>query len=404
MPTYQYKARTQDGKSIQGLMGADSEQAVASKLEAMGHLPIDIRLLKEKTEGPSFFDRFKRVSFEDLNLFTRQLATLQRAGIPLLTSLGSLKEQAANYQLKKTIEVIIRDVEGGSSLSGALERHPVVFSALYVNMVRSGEMSGQLPEVLNRLATLGEHDEKIRRQISAAMRYPAIVVAAMIIGFMVLIVFVMPRFINIYGQYNTALPMPTQIMIGLSVITKEFWWLLLGLLAIAIFLFKSYKESTSGRKVTDEIKLKIPVFGPLMHKLLMSRFCRATGTLLKSGVPILQILELNKAGAGNVKLGETIDQVIQSVKEGKGMAEPMKQSGCFPVIVTQMVSVGEESGRLDELMIYASDYYDLLIDHTIKNLVSLIEPLLIFVLGIAVLFMALGIFMPMWNLMQLFKR
>lgn len=403
MANYQYKARDKFGKPVTGIMGGESGDAVAAKLSSMSYVPISIEEKKEAGFS-GFFDRFRKISFSDLNMFTRQLATLQKAGLPILSSLKALREQAVNKAFREIIGQILRDIEGGSSLSSALSRHPKVFNALYVNMVNSGETGGMLDQVLERLADLGEHDEKIRLRIKTATRYPVIVVVAMIIGFLVLITVVVPRFSKIYGQFTTALPLPTQILLWIQYAVSKFWWLLLLIIVALILSFNKFINTKQGRFLWDSFKLKVPVFGPLVLKLSMSRFSRLTGTLMHSGVPILKILELSAGGAGNVIISRVIDNIRASVNEGKGMAEPMKVSGIFPPIVVQMVSAGEETGKVDQLLLHVSDYYDAQAEYTISNLTSLIEPILILVLGSGVLFMALGIFLPMWNVMSLFKR
>ncbi|MBL7210449.1 MAG: type II secretion system F family protein [Candidatus Omnitrophica bacterium] len=403
MANYQYKARDKFGKPVTGIMGGESQDAVAAKLSSMSYVPISIEEKKEAGFS-GFFDRFRKISFSDLNMFTRQLATLQKAGLPILSSLKALREQAVNKAFREIIGQILRDIEGGSSLSSALSRHPKVFNALYVNMVNSGETGGMLDQVLERLADLGEHDEKIRLRIKTATRYPVIVVVAMIIGFLVLITVVVPRFSKIYGQFTTALPLPTQILLWIQYAVSKFWWLLLLIIVALILSFNKFINTKQGRFLWDSFKLKVPVFGPLVLKLSMSRFSRLTGTLMHSGVPILKILELSAGGAGNVIISRVIDNIRASVNEGKGMTEPMKVSGIFPPVVVQMVSAGEETGKVDELLLHVSDYYDAQAEYTISNLTSLIEPILILVLGSGVLFMAMGIFLPMWNVMNLFKR
>ena len=404
MPNYQYKARDKFSKPLSGVMSALDENAVAIKLEQLGLTPISIIEAKQESPVTKFLGSAVRVKFSDLNMFTRQLATLQKAGLPILLALSALREQTENKVFKEVIAQISRDIESGLSLSGALEKYPLIFDPLYINMVSSGEVSGRLDQVLERLATLREHDETIRLRIKSATRYPMIVVVAIIIGFIVLTTLVVPRYAKIYAQYTTALPLPTQILLGINYAITKLWWLLIILGLGGHFLFKQYINTTLGRISWDSLKLKIPVFGPLFLKLSISRFTRITGTLMRSGIPILKILDISGGSTGNVIVSKAIQNIKKNVTEGKGMSEPMKISGLFPPIVTQMVAVGEETGKLDELLIHVSNYYDEQVDYTISNLTSLIEPILIFVLGLAVLFMALGIFLPMWNLMSIFKK
>jgi type II secretory pathway component PulF len=403
MPSYQYKARDKFGKLVMGLMGAGSENEVAVKLKEAGFVPVGIKAAEAESGVRKIFHGFGGVKFSDVNMFTRQFYTLQKAGLPILSSLNALKEQAVNKAFRDVLAEIYRDIEAGAGLSSALERHPAVFSPLYVNMIKAGEASGRLDQILERLSILGEHDELIRMRIQSASRYPAIVVLAIISGFAFLTTIVIPRFSSIFSQFNTALPLPTQILININFIIRQYWWLLIIIFSIIIYALRSYISTKQGRLFWDSLKLRLPVFGPLTLKLAMSRFTRITATLMRSGVPLMQILDLSAAGAGNMAISGVIIDIKESVNEGRGMLEPMRKSGFFPVAVIQMVSVGEETGKLDELLMHVSDYYDTQVDYTVNNLVSLIEPMLIFVLGIGVLFMALGIFLPMWNLMNLFK-
>lgn len=404
MTTFYYKARDQQALLIEGTMVADSQNAVAVKLKQMGYIPVAIDVTGGESRLNQIAFSLRPINFSDLNLFTRQLYTLQKAGLPLLASLNALSAQATNPEFKNIIEQAKRDIEGGSTLSAALEKRPKVFNNLYTSMIRTGEVSGRMAEILERLTTLGEHEEKIRRRIASAMRYPAIVVGAIILAFCVLITVVLPKYAQIYGQFHTELPLPTKILLGIHAVVNRFWWLML-LAGAGLFIFlRNLLKTERGIGMWDNLRLKLPIFGPLMLKLHLSRFCRITGLMMKSGVPILQILDLAEKSSGNTRISAAIGQIKLSVNEGKGMLEPMKASGLFPPVVTQMVAVGEDTGKIDELLIHVADYYDSEIDYTLANLITLIEPILIVFLGLAVLFMALGIFLPMWNLMEVFQK
>ena len=404
MAKYQYKARDESGKLISGIMEAESEAAVAEKLKESEHIPISVEEAREK-EGfiSKLLLRFKKVKLSELNMFTRQLATLQRAGVPVLASLSALIEQSSNKIFKDALGEIARDVKGGSSLSQAFEKFPGIFGPLYVNMVKSGEEGGILNESLEQLADLGTHEEKIHRSIKAATRYPLMVVSAIVIAFIILILLVVPRFAKVYTDAGVDLPLPTRMLIWLNYAITKYWYIVLLALAAVIVAFRKFISTDKGRFTWDRLKLKFPVFGPLLTKIYMSRFSRVTGTLMHSGVPILRILELAATGVGNVVISQTIDSIREGVNEGEGMVIPMRSSRLFPPIVIQMVSVGEDTGKVDELLLFVADYYDAQVEYTIENFTSLIEPLLLLVLGCAVLFMGLGIFLPMWNLMALFK-
>jgi type II secretory pathway component PulF len=400
---FEYKVRDKFGKLVTGVIEAEDTENAGAKLKQMGYAPITVKAKATGEVLPQFMQRFQRVKFSDVNMFTRQLVTLQKAGLPLLTSLSATRNQTTSTILQNTLTEVIKHIESGLHLSDALARYPKVFNELYVSMVKAGETGGMLDEILERLAVLGEHEEQTRIKIQAATRYPIMVVSALAIGFLVLVTFVIPRFAQVFSQFNIALPLPTRLLIGIHYAVSHYWWLMLVGIGLFIYGFSQYIKGEQGRSWWDGIKLKVPIFGPLVTKITMSRFARITGTLTKSGVPILQILDLTARGVGNVVIARTIETIKANIQEGKGIAEPMRISGMFPPVVIQMVAAGEASGKVDELLLHVSGYYDSQVDYTIKNMTTLIEPVLIFILGCVVLFMALGIFMPMWNLMQLFR-
>jgi len=298
----------------------------------------------------------------------------------------------------------LRDVQGGSTLSQAFAKHPRAFDSIYTGMIKAAEASGRMIEVLERISALIEQEIRTRSNIKSATRYPIIAFCALCIGFLIVITFVVPRFASLYAQYSADLPLPTRIMITTNLAIRKFWYIFLIAGPLIVFTFKKFINSDRGRPIWDNFKLGVPVFGPLLLLILMSRFARVTAILIKSGIPILEVLNLVAASVGNTKIVRAIDHIKESVSQGKGIAGPMRVSGLFPPIVVQMVSIGEDTGSVDELLMGVADYYDQEIEYMIKNLTSYIEPLLILVLGTMVLIMALGIFMPMWNLMQLFKH
>ena len=406
MGTYRYKARDKFGKLISGVVEAASENVLVAQLEQKNFVTLKITPVEKKDKADNFFDRVKsgRVKFADLNTFTRLLFTLQNAGLPILNSLYAIREQTVNVFLKKVIGEVSKDIEEGGKLSSALEKHPRIFNDLYVNMIHSGEISGKLPEVLERLAVLGEHDEVVRLRVKSALRYPTIVVVAMIIAFLILITNVVPRYQSLFGQFDSGLPVPTLVLLGINYAITKYWWATIAGITIFVFLFRRVIRTPKGSLMWNKFQLKVPIFGPLRLKMYMAQFSRITGTLLTSGVPILQILNLAAKSINNTIVSDAIMDIRESVNAGKGMQGAMKASGLFPPIVTQMVSAGEESGKVDTLLIHVAQYYDEQIDYTINNMVTLIEPLLIVIMGSAVLLMALGIFMPMWGLMGLLTR
>jgi type II secretory pathway component PulF len=404
MANFRYKIRDKRGRASTGTIEGESKEFVAGHFKQMGYAPI---LIEEERPGIRSFNLFQkffnRVTQEELIVFTRQLMTLQQAGVAILVSLGSISEQVSNPYFKRIIEEISKDIESGKSFSDSLSRFPSVFSDIYINMVRSGEAGGILDDVLDRLAVLMEHEQEIKMKVKQAIRYPLLVIMVISISFPLLVMFVIPKFSALFARFNTELPLPTKILLGMHFILSHYWpFIILAIIAF-IFLFRRAINTKSGRYMWDGIKLKMPVFGQVFLKIALSRFSRMTALLSASGIPIINTLEIVRDSLGNRVIAESIDNIIQGIGEGKGIAQPMKASGLFPGIVIQMVKVGEETGKMNELLHKVSDYYDSQVDYTVKNMTTLIEPILIFALGIMVLTMALGIFMPMWNLISVFR-
>ena len=405
MANFKYKIRDKHGRPSTGSIEGESRESVAGHFKQMGYMPIMIEEEKPGVKNINFIQKFlNRISQEELIVFTRQLATLQRAGIAILVSLDSINEQVDNPYFKKIIKVITNDVESGKSFSDALSKFPSIFSNIYINMIRSGEAAGMLDDVLDKLANLLEYEQDIKMKVKQAIRYPMLVMITLSIAFPVLILFVIPKFSALFARFNTELPLPTKILIGLHFLLSHYWYLIILAIVAAVVAFRRFINTPSGRYAWDSIKLKVPVFGQLLSKISLSRFSRMTALLSSSGIPILSTLEIVKGSVGNMVIADSINNIIEGISQGKGMAEPMKLSGLFPGIVVQMVKIGEETGKMNELLLNVSDYYDSQVSYTVKNLTVLIEPILIFVLGIMVLIMALGIFMPMWDLISVFEH
>ena len=405
MASYWYKAVDKAGKVSTGTMVMDSEDGVVEKLRGADLIPVTVKPSGQEASGVNkILSMFNKIRASDLNMFTRQFGVLQKAGVSIVSSIYALKEQASNKAFKDALEKLATDIKKGESLSTVLSRHPQFFGPLYINMVKAGEESGSLVDVLERLADLGDYEEKVNMRIKAATRYPLIVITVIVLAFLVLTVMVVPRFAKVYSAANITLPIPTLILIWTNYAITRFWWALLIVFGAAAFGFYKYINTKTGRWQWDGLRLKIPVFGPLMVKITMARFTRVTGTLMRTGVPIMRIMELTSGGVGNVVIAHAIDFIKSGIKEGRGMSGSMKATGLFPPVVIQMVSVGEDTGKMDELLIHVANYYESQAAYTIENMTSLIEPMLLLVLGGGVLTMALGIFLPMWNLMQLFRR
>ncbi len=402
MPTFRYKARDKSSRPISGEVNAENTNAVAKKLSDSGYIPVSIEEVSVFS-AQKIIEKFNRVSLEEVNSFTRQLYALFKAGLPLLTILQAISAQTRNKYLKNAIAEITSDVRGGSKLSEALKKHSRIFGALYASMIAAAEASGSMVEILARLNSLIDQEIDARQRIKSATRYPLIAFFVLCAGFTIIVTFVIPRFALVYSQFNAILPLPTRILIAISVLVNKYWYIALLGASGAIFAFLRFINTTKGRALWDNFKLKIPVFGPLVTMLIMSRFSRITAILMKSGVPILDVLDLSACTSGNVIISRAIQNIKESVNQGKGVSEPMKLSGLFPPIVVQMVAAGEQTGNIDELLLSVADYYDLESSYRIKNLSTYIEPILIFVLALMVLLMALAIFLPMWNLIKVFK-
>jgi type II secretory pathway component PulF len=404
MPLYQYRARDKDGALRTGTMEAVRKEGVAEQLSGMGFIPV---MIEEQGEARlSGFDLgavFGKITSQDLIIFSRQLATLMSAGIPFIQGLVTLERQSENPRLKAAISQIRRDIEGGSSFSDALARQPKIFSKLYVSLIRAGETAGILDEILNRLALLAEHEAETRERVKAAVRYPLIVVLTIAAAFAFLVTFVIPKFASIFSQFKTALPLPTRVLIGINYVVQNYWYIIIISIALLVGGVIWYLGTPGGRWQWDRLKLKLPVFGLLFQKVALSRFARIFSAMQKSGISMMLTLEIAGETLGNVVIARSVETMSESLRDGKGLTTPMEASGLFPPMVIQMMSVGEETGQLDIMLNKVSDYYDMDVEYTLRNLSTMIEPVLLLFVGGMVLFLALGIFLPMWNMMSLFK-
>lgn len=387
MPNFKYKVRDRSGKAIAGTIDAPTLQTAGDRLYQLGYLPINI-----EEEGNTvslnlsgLWRQFQKVKFEDLIFFTQQLSTLYKAGVPLLTGLKSLAEQTENKTFQPILEAIGHQVERGSTLFDAMSKHPEVFSPVYVNMIRAGETSGLLGQTLDRFVTLADREMRTRQRVKEATRYPKIVILSLVIAFAVLITFVIPRFAEIFSRFNTPLPLPTRIMIGINTVFHTYWYLVLGALFGIPFLIRHYIRTEKGKYFWDKSKTRIPLFGPLFLKTALSRFAYIFVMLNQSGIPILQTLEITSSTIDNVVLSESIQEMGRKIKEGISLTDAMKESGRFTPLVLQMLSVGESSGTLDEMLMRVTDYYDLEVENSIKKLSTYVEPALTLFLGVALI-------------------
>ena len=405
MPNFRYRVRDRMGKPIAGTIDAPTLQIAGERLYHLGYLPITV----EEERSTDSFDiakiwlRFQKVKLEELIFFSQQLSTLYKAGLPLLTGLGSLAEQTENKKLKPILEAVRRQIEGGSTLFEAMSRYPEVFPQVYTNMVRAGETSGRLGESLDRFISLAEREIKTRQRVKEATRYPKIVIFSVLIAFAILLTFVIPRFAEIFAQFKTPLPLPTRVMIQINTIFHTYWYLVLSALFGIPLLIRNYLRTEKGRYSWDRFKIRIPVFGPLLLKIALSRFAYTFAILNRSGIPILQTLEITASTINNVHLAQSITEIMHKVREGRSLSDALKESEKFTPLVIQMVAVGESSGTLDEMLMRITEYYDIEADNAIKKMSTYIEPSLILFLGVVVLLLALAVFLPWWDMASLFR-
>ncbi len=406
MPVFEYKARDRGGRLLTGAFESSSRDAVADQLEAQGCWPVAIVEKQESllsSDFSGFLARFQTVTDNDRLFFTRQLYSLLAAGVPFSGSFHALISQTENPKLKLLLEQVRRDVEGGMSFSQALQKHSDVFDGLYISMIGAGEQAGVLDTILDRLVQLGEHEQETRQRIKTATRYPKIVIGGMMLAFVILMIFVVPTFAKMYGNFKVQLPLPTRIMIGMNNVFIGYWWLVLSGAAGAWYGGKRFLATPAGREHWDGWKLKIPLFGPIFLKSALSRFALVFAILSRSGLPVLQILDVVSKTVGNTVLAKLVNGISDAVKEGSNLSAPMREAKLFPPVVLQMVAVGEETGQLDKMLMNISQYYDREVDYSLKTLSSALEPVLLAVIGGMVLLIALAIFMPWWDMMKVFK-
>jgi len=394
---YVWVAETKKGRKLKGELEAATEQIARAQLRKR-----NLKVLKLK---PKPKDLFANVSFmqpkvtnKDIVIFTRQFSTMIDAGLPLVQGLNILADQAENPTFKGILKQITKDVEGGSTLAEAMKKHPKVFNELFVNLIAAGEVGGILDTILQRLATFIEKAEELKSKIKGAMTYPIVVVIIAFIVIAVILIFVIPVFQDMFASFGSALPAPTQIVVNMSDFMKSnIVYVILGIIAFS-FVFKQYRNTKGGRKTTDTVALKLPVFGDLLKKTAVARFTRTLGTMLSSGVPILDSLEIVAKTAGNVVIEEIVLEVRGSIAEGQTIAEPLSENDVFPGMVIQMISVGEATGALDTMLEKIADFYDKEVDAAVDALTSMLEPLLMLFLGGAIGGLVVAMYLPIFSM------
>jgi general secretion pathway protein F len=387
------------GKAVRGVRDAENPKVLRAALRRDG---IMLTLAHEEAAGKAksgreidLFKYFRRIGAADVAVLTRQLATLVRAGIPLVDSIGALTDQVEKEELKRVLTVVREKLNEGTSFAKSLEQHPKAFPPIFVNMVAAGEASGTLEQVLERLADFMEGQARLRSKVSAALAYPVLMAAIGILLISVLMVAVVPKVTAIFESLDRALPWYTQVLIAVSTFLAGYWWLMAMLISGGVWWFRRWKKTVEGRLKWDTLCLKAPIFGRLLQMLAVARFSKTLATLLAAGVPLLKAMEIVKNVLDNALLEKVVQEATGSIREGESIAEPLKRSGQFPPIVTHMIAVGEKSGQLEQMLESVAEAYDAQVETNVQALTSLLEPLMIVVMGAAVGFIAFAIMMPL---------
>lgn len=399
MPTFKYVAKDQGARNIVGKISAENQAAVIEELRKRHLTIIDVKPVKAAASKAVFVS--KSVKPEDLVIFSRQLSTMVDAGIPILQALDALQEQITQAYFQSVVIAVRDDIQMGSSLSAAFAKHPKAFDTLFVNMVKVGETGGVLSAILDRISSYLEKTLKLKRKVKSALIYPAVVVFMAIVITVILLVKVVPTFASIYDSFNSELPAMTQMLIGASDLLKNNLLYLIGGIVLSVFLLTRWYQTDRGREALDKASLRVPIFGELIRKVAISRFSRTLATLLQTGVPILESLDIVGKTSGNRVIENVVISVKNNVREGESIATPLVKSGVFPPMVTRMISIGEKSGQLEKMLGKIADFYDDQVDAAVAGLTSIIEPLIIGFLGIIVGFIVIALFLPIISITQI---
>lgn len=404
MPFFLYKAKDAKGNNTKGQVEAANENAAADILLARQEFPISITLTKEATEkGDIFENLFEKVTTQNLVVFSRQMYSLTKAGIPMIRAILGLADSSTNKALKRTLEDVAQQLERGRSLSASMSSHKEIFPKLAISIVHVGENTGRLEDAFLQLAEYFERDEETRKRVKSAMRYPTTVLIVIVIAMFVLNLMVIPTFANMFAKLGSDLPIATKILIGTSNFFVNYWGLMVGILVGSIVVFKQWVKTASGKLTWDKSKLKIPFVGSIIERSLLGRYARSFSMILESGVPMTSGLTLVADAVDNAFMEQQIKEMRRNIEKGDSLLRSSVTSKLFSPLVLQMVAVGEETGRVDELLKEVADYYEREVDFDLKSLTAKIEPVLIGFVAVMVGGLALGIFTPMWDMMSAFK-
>ena len=407
MPTFSYKAFNENGNKVTGVIDASTIEEVTSILLTRGLIPEKITPEDSSSSdslGVKIMSLLDQVKVNELIIFTKQFRSMLSAGVPILRLLQVLEAQTESRVLRIAIAQIIVDIRQGSTLSEAMQKFPKIFSPLYCSMIRAGELSGNVPTVLDRLIYIIEHEHKVKSDIKSALRYPFIVVIALGIAFVIVLTVVVPKFVSMFSKSGLTLPLPTQIAVLLHSFLVNYWYLIIGFAVIIIFALAAYFKTPQGKFMRDSIFLEIPIIGPVFKKAALSRFASIFAILQTSGVPVMQSLSILSETIGNEAIARAFENLRERIEEGAGISAPLKSSKYFTPMVVDMIAIGEESGNLDEMLREISKHYDDEVEYAVKGMSDAIGPILIVGLAAVVGFFALAIFMPMWDLTKLASR
>ncbi len=403
MAFYNYKARDSEGKMVNGLVEAPSQQVAARLLRDKQLFVLSLHQTTQRFSFSGVLTRFKRVGFGDVVNFTRQLATMVVAGLSLPDALAILRTQTTNPQFVSTLADIEHQIISGGNLADALSKYPNIFTTIYISLVRAGESSGTLDQVLNRLAETLESQQEFRSKVKGAMIYPVIIVIGMIGVVMVMMTVVVPKLTDLYKDFGISLPVSTQLLINTSQFFVRFWWLMIMVMFGAAAAFRKWRTTTMGRYVVDSLILKIPIFGDLQKKIILVDFTRTLAMLISSGIHILDGLRILQDSLGNVLFRNAVGEIAKKIEKGFPLGATFGQYDVFPPIVSQMMKVGEETGKLDETLLKLSRYFESESDNLVKGLTTAIEPIIMVVLGVGVGFIVISVITPIYNLTSSFK-
>lgn len=415
MPGFRFSGRDAQGRKVSGTRQAPSAESLAGELLAERITPLSIEPLAEKKGASASSGGGKaggddslrqlnrllgreRVDLEELIIFCRQMFSLSKAGVPILRAIGGLAESTRNPYFREVLQQVRNDLEGGNAMAVALSAHPRVFGQLFVSMVNVGENTGQLDQAFRQLAGHLELERETRKRIKQATRYPLFVLIAMGVALTVINLLVIPAFSKVFAQFQADLPLPTRILIGFSEFMQDWWWLLGIALAGAVVAFLRWTETEAGALTWDRWKLRLPIVGPVFERIALARFTRTFAMMYRAGLPLLQTLNITSSSVGNRHIGQAIISMREGVERGEALTRGAAATGLFTPLVLQMMSVGEETGAMDDLFIEVADFYEQEVDYDLKQLADAIEPILIVAMGIMVLVLALGVFLPMWEL------